>query len=120
MLRGRGIKCENLDLPGGPVVKNPSASAEDAGLIPWSGKISHTTVELSQCSPTTGPALWSLGATTTEPTQHNYQSLHTLGLVLCNKRSHGNEKPGLESSPHSPQLEKALLQQQRPRAIKNR
>ena len=39
MLRGRGIKCENLDLPGGPVVKNPSASAEDAGLIPWSGKI---------------------------------------------------------------------------------
>ena len=41
VLRGRGIKCENLDLPGGPVVKNPPASAEDAVLIPGLGR-SHT------------------------------------------------------------------------------
>ena len=28
-----------------------------------------------------------------EPVCHNYQSLHSLELGLCNKRSHGNEKP---------------------------
>ena len=27
-----------------------------------------------------------------EPTSHNYQCLHTLEPVLCNKRSHHNEK----------------------------
>ena len=34
---------------------------------------------------------------------------HTLELVLCNKRSHCNEKPlhHNESSPHLPQLEKS-------------
>ena len=35
----------------------------------------------------------SLCTTTTEPTYWNYQSLHPLAAVVCNKRSHLNEKP---------------------------
>ena len=48
-----------------------------------------------------------------EPTCHNYWSLSALEPVLCNKRSHWQL---LESSPHSPQLEKAHWQQQSPSA----
>ena len=43
--------------------------------------------------------------------------------VLCNKRSHGNEKPAHrneEYSPCSPQLEKAHTQQQRPNIAKKK
>ena len=35
----------------------------------------------------------------------------SLEPVLCNKRSHLNEKPAMKSSPHSQQLEKAQAQQ---------
>ena len=42
--------------------------------------------------------------------------------MLCNKRSHSNEKPmqGQKSSPCSPQLEKACMQQWRPSIAKNK
>ena len=36
------------------------------------------------------------------------------------KSSHLTEKPALECTPHSPQLEKAHMQQQRPRTPKNK
>ena len=48
------------DFPGGPVVKNPSCNAEDAGLIPGRGtKIPHAEGQLSPC------------AATREPLRHN-------------------------------------------------
>ena len=42
------------------------------GFNPWSRKIPHATEQLSPCATTTEPMLWSLGATTTEPTCLNY------------------------------------------------
>ena len=40
---------------------------------PWSGKIPHAAEQLSPCTPTIEPVLWSLGATTSKPT-HLYWS----------------------------------------------
>ena len=64
----------------------------------------------------------SLWATTAEPTHCNYWS-------LCSPRAHGAQQeqppqqeahiPTTKSSPCSPQLEKAHMQQQRPSAEKN-
>ena len=57
------------DFLGGAVVKNPPANA---GFNPWPGKIPHATEQLSPCTTTTEPALYSLRPTTTEPAHHNY------------------------------------------------
>ena len=63
-----------LDFPGDPVVKNLPSQCKIHGFDPWSGKIPHATGQLS------------LKAATTEA--------HTpLEPILCNKRSHHNEKP---------------------------
>ena len=74
------------DFPGGPMVKNLPSSARDAGSIPGQGtKIPHATGQLSPRATTTelvclneespcaanyrADALWTLCATTTEPTR---------------------------------------------------
>ena len=42
------FKTEGKGLPGGPVVKNPPANAEDEGSIPgWGTKFSHAPGQLS-------------------------------------------------------------------------
>ena len=44
------------DFPSGPVVKNPSCNAGDAGLIPdWGTKILHGLRQLSSCATARGP-----------------------------------------------------------------
>ena len=54
------IEIAKRDFPGGPVVKNPSCNAGDAGLIPGRGtKIPHAAGQLSP------------HAATTEPVRHN-------------------------------------------------
>jgi len=84
---------------------------------------------LSPCTSTIEPVLQSLGAATTKPTGHNFWAhghnfwAHRPQLLkpTCPRARIPWEKPvqqeactwQLESSPHSPQLEKAL-QQQRP------
>ena len=74
------------------------------GLSPWcrKGWIPHATQQLSLC------------ATTTEP-------LRPRGRTLKQERPRQWKAcaPQLESSPHSPQLEKAHMQQWRPSAAKN-
>ena len=65
------------DFPGGAVVKNPPANARGHGVEPWSGKIPHAAEQLSPCTTTTEPVLWSPQATTTEPTRRNYWSPRT-------------------------------------------
>ena len=58
-----------------------------------------------------------------EPTCHSGWSPCTLESMLRNKRHQRSAKPTtrqLGSSPHSPQLEKARAQQQRPSAAKNK
>ena len=42
-----------MDLPGGPVVKNPSANAGDTGFILGPGKIPHASGQLSPSATTT-------------------------------------------------------------------
>ena len=46
-------------LPGGPVVKNPLANAENMGLIPgWKTKIPHAAGRLSLCTTTREKPTW--------------------------------------------------------------
>ena len=68
------------DFPGGPVVKNPSCNARDAGSIPDQGtKIPHAAGQLSQRATTIEPecrnyrahALWSPRTTMKDPVCHN-------------------------------------------------
>ena len=64
-----GNEKEQQEFPGGPVVSNLPACAEDIG---WEDSTCH-------------------GAT--KPMHHNYWSPHTLEPVLCNKGSRCLEKP---------------------------
>ena len=58
------VKLEAVGFPASPVVKNPPARR--LGFNPWSKTIPHTAEQLSPCTPSTEPALWSLQATSTE------------------------------------------------------
>ena len=98
----------------GAVVKNPLAKAGDMGLSPGLGR-SH----MPRSHKARAPQLLSLRSRAHEP-----QIVKPAGLepMLCNKRSHDNEKPAHhnEEQPPLPQLEKACMQQQRPNADKNK
>ena len=84
--RERMLKALTLGFPVGSVVKNLSA---DAGSIqPMLGSNEAHTPQLLSLF-----VLWSLGVTTTEPTNPNYWSPCPLGPILLNKRSHYNDKP---------------------------
>ena len=83
----------------------------------WSGKIPPAVEQLSLC------------ATTTEPMSHNYWAhvpwlLKPTHLEPCSATREATAMSSLctsmKSSPHSPQLEKARVQQQRPNAAKNK
>ena len=97
-------KCRSGDLPGGPVVKNPSCSAGNTSSIP--GRRSQFP-DQRQLSPL---------ATTREPMCHNYRA-HTLwSLVPQLERSlwaTTREKPVHRN-------ERSRMQQQRPNAAKNK
>ena len=86
--------------PHGAVVENPPANAGETGSSPGPGG-SHM--------PRSNEA-------------HVPQLLKPVSLepVLPNKRTHCNEKPATKSSPSSPQLEKARVQQRRPNAAKKK
>ena len=85
------------------MVESPPASAGNTGSIPWSGKIPHAMGHLSP---------W---ATATEP-----RSPRACALQQEKAPKWEAPAPQLESSPCSPQLEKARTQQQRPRTAKNK
>ena len=71
--------------PGGSMVKNAPSNAGDLGSIPSLGR-SHMLQSNQACA----PQLLSLCSRAWDP---QLLSLHTLEPVLCNKRSHCNEKP---------------------------
>ena len=48
--------------------------------------------QLSPCTTTIEPVLWSRGATATEPKCCNYGNPCALESMLCNKRNHHNKK----------------------------
>ena len=81
-----------------------------------SGMIAHVAEQLSLCTTTTEPASRNDWAWMLQLLMPAY-----LKPMFCNKRSHQNEKLStvMKSSPSSPQLEKAHMQQQRPSAAKN-
>ena len=112
------VKWRGRDFPGGTVVKNLPANAGDAGSNPGPGR-SHMLRNnkarapqlLRLCSRAYEPQLLSPRATTTEAhmpracaLQREATAVHTV----------------TKSSPRSPQLEKALAQQRRPNAAKNK
>ena len=66
LLRFIKIRCSR-GFPGGSVVKNLSANAGDMGLIP--GNISHAAKQLSLCTPTIEPVLYSLEIMTAATTE---------------------------------------------------
>ena len=59
---------KKTDCPGGTVDRNLPARAGDTdGLYPWSGKVPRAAGQLSQCTPTSEPVLYSPRDTTAEP-----------------------------------------------------
>ena len=67
------LRGKQEDFPGGPAVKNLPSNAGDTGLIPALGRLHMP---------------WGNSACILQPL-----NLRTLEPVLCNKRSHCNEKP---------------------------
>ena len=109
-LRGpRSLKSKEEGFPGSAVVKNPPANAGDTGSSPGRGR-SH----MPQSNKAHEPQLLSLCSTAHEPQLLKPTCLEP---VLHNKRS---PRTATKSNPLSPQLEKARVQQQRPKAGKNK
>lgn len=106
-------------LPGGSVVEN-LPPMQGHGFNPWSEKIPHAVGQVSPCTTTTEPQLLSHNywASSLDPVSRNY-CMH-LGARLCSKREplqRESRAPHLESSSHSPQREKACVQQRPSTAI---
>ena len=57
---------------------------------PWYGKFPHATEQLSPCTASTKPELYSLRAVTAE-------ARAPLELALCSKKNHHNAKPARHS-----------------------
>ena len=106
------IPCRGF--PGGTVVKNPPANAEEIGSSPCPGR-SH----MLRSNQARAPQLLSLHTRARKP---QLQKPACLEPVLCNKRSHlmRSLHTATKSSPRSPQLERAREQQRRPNAAKNK
>ena len=104
------------DFPGGTVGKNPSANAGDMGLISDPGRLHMTQATKDSapqpleppCSRAFKPQLMTPCVTATEPCVP----------MLCNKKNHYVKPVQHNKTPHSLQLEKTCMQQQRPRATK--
>ena len=86
---------EREGFPGGTVVKNPPANAGDTGLSPGPGR-SH----MPQSNQDHAPQLPSLRSRAHEPQLLSPRAATTeahapqpLKPMLCDKRSHRNEKP---------------------------
>ena len=92
------------------------------GFDPWFRKIPHATEQLSLCAPTAKPTcpracalqLLSPRAATTEARAPRARALQREATVMRSPRT------TMKSSPCSPQLEKARVQQRRPNAAKNK
>ena len=108
------------DFPGGPVVRNLSCNAGDAGSIPGRGtKIPHATGQLSSHATTRETVyhnyrahmLWSPHATTRETVYHNYRA-HMLRSPHATTR----EKPTQCKEEPAHRNKKSRLPQLRPDA----
>ena len=73
--------------------KESACQCRRPGFDPWSRKMPHAEKQLSPCATTLERVLQSPGTTNTEAWEPWLLSQHTLEPVLCNQRSHLNEKP---------------------------
>ena len=113
-------KTDNQGFPGGAVVKNLPANVRDTGSSRGPGR--------SHMRGATKPVRHNYWACALEPTSqncwaHEPQLLKPVRLEpVLHKRSQQNESPctATKSSPRSPQLEKARVQQRRSNAAKNK
>ena len=99
-------KAKRLSSPGGSVIKNrPTNAHTGRGFAPWSREIPHAEEQLSLCTTTTEPVLWSLEAIITEPMRPNYWSPSAPEPVLPQEKPLQGEAHALqpESSPCTPQ-----------------
>ena len=88
--------------PGGAVVENPPASAEDAGSSPGLGRSHMPRSNWAREPQLLNLRVWSLCSATRE-------------VVTVR-----GPCTAMKSGPHSPQLEKALTQKRRPNTAKNK
>ena len=94
------LKTLLLGFPSGAVVKKESAcQCRGHRFEPWSRKIPHAAEQLSPCAITTEPA--------------------HLEPMLCNKKSHYNEKPAHRNK-ERPLLTATRRKQRRPNTAKNK
>ena len=99
----------NGGFPVGSVVEQPACQCRKRGFAPWSGKIPHATEQINPCATTTEPVLQSPG--TTAPEVHAPQSL---ALQQEGPPQWEAQETQLESSPHLPQPEKSLFNNEDP------
>ena len=78
------------------------------GFALWSGRVPHAEEQLSLIATTTETVLWSLETTTAEATHHSFWRPRALEPMLCNKRSHCNERPVYHDE-EEPLLEKSHI-----------
>ena len=86
------------------------------GFHPSSRKIPHAAKQLSLCTTTLEPVLWSPEAAPIEPIHCSYQSLSTLESVLHNKKATAMRSPNTAagSRPGSLQLEESPCHNEAP------
>ena len=116
------LKCSFGGFPGGAVVKNPPTKAGDMGSSPGPGR-SH----MLRSSEARAPQLLGLRSRAHEPQLLSPQATTTEAHVPRARAPQQREATAMrslctatKSSPRSPQLEKAHVQQQRPNAAKNK
>ena len=108
------LKHNHRDFPGGTVVKNPPAMQGT--------RVRSLVREDPTCHGATKPMCHNYWACALKPASHNYWSPHPRACAPQQEKPPQVRSPRttLKSSPHSPQLEKACAQQQRPNAAKNK
>ena len=108
------LNVQHLDFPGGTVVKNPPANAEDTGSSPGPGR-SH----MSRSHYAHAPQLLSLPSGARVP---QYQSLHAQSPCSATREATAVRSPrtATKSSPRSLQLERAGHSNEEPKAARNK
>ena len=90
------------DFPGGPVVKNPSSNAGDAGSIPvWRTKISYTEGQLSPHTPTEAACQNFRSSRASRKTQHAQKIKKTRQGLRIRAGIQVPCSPGKEEDSHS-------------------
>ena len=103
------VKKANEGFPGGTVVESPPANAGDVGLSPGLGRSHMLRSNWAREPQLLSLHVWSLCSATREA---------AIARGPCTEMKSG-PRTAMKSGPRLPQLEKALVQKQRPNTAKN-